>query len=695
MIPDSAPLHPGYPTPQPLLAPARLCDNAGDLDKLNERQREAVRHSAGPLLVLAGAGSGKTRVIAHKIVHLIERRGAAPERIVAITFTNKAAREMRERVDGLAPGAESRPWISTFHRLGLRILRAELDACGYRPGFSIFDAADCAGLLADLMRREQPGSDIPVPRVQQCISSWKVALTPPERVANADLTPAHALSARCYARYCEALMTFNAVDFDDLITRPVEFLRGNSDALARWRAEIDYLLVDEYQDTNASQYELVKLLVGGHQRLTAVGDDDQSIYAWRGARPENLGQLSGDFPELKVVKLEQNYRSSGIILNAANALIAHNPHLYEKRLWAEHGVGDKIRVFACTTEHDEASRIAADIMHCRLLQRRVYSDFAVMLRSNHQARLFEHAFRERNIPYVLSGGRSFFDYSEIKDCICYLRLLANSCDDNALLRVINTPRRAIGPQTVKTLVETAARINTDLCSTAMSEAFADGVSPLVLKRVWKFTDWLSDFQRDCAASRPSQAFAQLLKDIAYEDWLEAGADTDNDAKRRKENLVELTRWIERIEQADPSRTIADVVAALTLFDIAERQDAERDSDAVALTTLHAAKGLEFQRVFLAGFEEGLLPHHSCSDDDAIEEERRLAYVGITRAQRTLTITFSRSRKRYGQIDLCEPSRFLDELPTEDLVWDGQPDEDNDSRETGRGTLAHLKRSLTT
>ena len=665
------------------------------MDTLNEQQREAVRHSTGPLLVLAGAGSGKTRVIAHKIIDLIGRRGADPEHIAAITFTNKAAREMRDRVNGLLSGAKCRPWISTFHRLGLRILKAGPEACGYRRGFSIFDAADCAGLLSDLMRREQPGSDIPVQQVQRCISSWKFDLTDPERVINADLTPAHALSARCYARYCEALMTFNAVDFDDLIMRPVEYLQTDAQALKRWQAEIDYLLVDEYQDTNASQYALVKLLVDGHQRLTAVGDDDQSIYAWRGARPENMQQLAIDFPKLKVVKLEQNYRSSGIILNAANELIAHNPHLYPKRLWAEHGFGDKVRVTTCTTEHDETDRIAADILHRRLLHGHGYSDFAVLLRSNHQARLFEHTFRERNIPYVLSGGRSFFDYSEVKDCICYLRVLGNLSDDNALLRVINTPRRAIGPQTVKTLVESASQTEQDLISASFGEAFVARVSPLVLKRVRNFTGWLRDFERDYASSAPSEAFIQLLKDTAYEDWLQDSSDTEKDAERRKENLGELKRWIKRIEQADQSRTIADVVAALTLFDIAERKDSERDVDAVVLTTLHAAKGLEYPHVFLAGFEENLLPHRTSIDDDTIEEERRLAYVGITRAQRTLTITFCRSRRRYGQIELCEPSRFLDELPPEDLAWDGQIENAEENRETGRGTLDNLKRSLKT
>jgi ATP-dependent DNA helicase Rep len=665
------------------------------LEKLNDRQREAIHHSDGPVLVLAGAGSGKTRVIAYKIAHLIDRCDVEPAQIAAITFTNKAAREMRERVHGLLGGGDRRPWISTFHRLGLEILGAECAQLGYRPGFSIFDAADCAGLLSDLLRRDQPGSDIPVERVQQCISAWKFAMVRPQQVMEENPSPAAALAARCYAGYCDALMTYNAVDFDDLIMRPVELLRADEGVLGRWRERIDCLLVDEYQDTNSAQYELVKLLVGQHQRLTAVGDDDQSIYGWRGAQPENMQQLAVDFPRIKVIKLEQNYRCSGIILNAANALIANNPHVHEKRLWSEHGFGDKIRVIVCKTEHDESERIANDILHRRLLHGYHFSDFAVLLRGNHQARLFEHAFRERDIPYVLSGGRSFFDYAEVKDCVCYLRLLANPSDDNALLRVINTPRRAIGPQTVKILVETAAATKRDLVSTSLDEAFAERVSPQVLKRVRRFTAWLRDFQQQAQANTPADAFAQLLKDISYDDWLEQGAETEQDAERRKDNVAELVRWIKRIHNADSSRTIADVVAALTLFDIADRQEADEQIDGVQLATLHAAKGLEYPHVFLAGFEENLLPHRSSIDDGSVEEERRLAYVGITRAKRTLSITFSRSRKRYGQIEICEPSRFLEELPAEELAWGGDSDETGRDLETGRGTLENLKRMLKT
>ena len=665
------------------------------MNKLNQRQREAVRHIDGPLLVLAGAGSGKTGVIAHKIEYLIKQHEVPPQRIAAITFTNKAAREMRDRVKLLLGKRQGAPWISTFHTLGLRIMRTESALLGYRPGFSILDSGDCANLLADLMRRDQPGGEHSVGEVQHQISAWKFALIPPTRVEQGELTPAQKLALRCYAPYCEALRAFNAVDFDDLIIAPVGLLRDDAQALARWRERIDYLLVDEYQDTNLSQYELVKLLASGHGRLTVVGDDDQSIYAWRGARPENLLQLATDFPALKVVKLEQNYRCSGIILKAANALIAHNPHVYPKTLWCDHGFGDKIRVISRGSEHDEVEWLANDILHRRLVHSLRYADFAVLMRSNHQARLFEHAFRERAIPYVLSGGRSFFDYTEIKDCVCYLRLLANPSDNNALLRVINTPRRALGPQTVKVLVEVAALGNGSLSDAALDAEFAARVSPLTLKRVRAFVDWLLAFQRDHAESPPPVAFAQLLADIGYDEWLEQTAETPTDAERKRNNVAELARWIKRIHEAEESRTTADVVAALTLFDIADRKDEDHDSDAVALTTLHAAKGLEYPHVYLAGFEENLLPHRTSIAEDTIEEERRLAYVGITRAKRTLSLSFCRSRKRFGQTESVEPSRFLAELPQDELAWDGVPMDVGANRLAGRGTLDSLKRMLKT
>ena len=654
-----------------------------------------MRHIDGPLLVLAGAGSGKTGVIAHKIEYLIKQREVPPERISAITFTNKAAREMRERVASLLGRKGKSPWISTFHTLGLRIMRSECALLGYRAGFSILDSGDCANLLADLMRRDQPGSDISVGEIQYQISGWKYALIAPEQVVATDFTPAQKLALRCYGPYCEALRAFNAVDFDDLIIAPVGLLRADEAALMRWRERIDYLLVDEYQDTNLSQYELVRLLAGGHGRLTVVGDDDQSIYAWRGARAENMVQLASDFPALKVVKLEQNYRCSGIILKAANALIANNPHIYPKTLWCEHGFGDKIRVVSRASEHDEVEWLANDILHRRLVHSLRYADFAVLMRSNHQARLFEHAFRERAIPYVVSGGRSFFDFSEIKDCVCYLRLLANPSDNNALLRVINTPRRAIGAATVKVLAEVAALSGGSLAEAALDAEFAARVSPLTLKRTRAFIDWLNDFQRLHAESPPPAAFAQLLTDVGYDDWLAQIAETPADAERKRNNLAELAKWIKRIYEAEESRTTADVVAALTLFDIADRKDEDKDTDAVALTTLHAAKGLEYPHVYLAGFEENLLPHRNSIAADTIDEERRLAYVGITRAKRTLSLSFCRSRKRFGQTETVEPSRFLAELPQDELAWDGVPMDVGANRVAGRGTLDSLKRMLKT
>lgn len=663
--------------------------------QLNAEQREAVRYVDGPLLVLAGAGSGKTGVIAHKIAHLVDKTGLAPERIVAITFTNKAASEMRERVGALLGKRDAKPWISTFHTLGLRILREEYAALGYRRGFSILDAGDCANLLADLMRRDQPGTDIAVYAVQQAISGWKSAMLPPDALDAGKLEPARALAARCYAAYCETLVTYNAVDFDDLISGPVGLLSGNADLLEKWRREVDYLLVDEYQDTNLSQYALVRLLCGERGQLTAVGDDDQSIYAWRGARPENIDELARDFADLRVIKLEQNYRSSGIILKVANTLIAHNPHTHEKKLWSENGFGEKVRVMPSASEHDEVEKIANDILHRRLIKGISFADFAVLLRSNHQARLFEHAFRERDIPYVLSGGRSFFDFAEIKDCVCYLRLLANPDDNNALLRVINTPRRAIGTRSVATLVEVAAETGQSLLRTARSAAFAERVSAAVAKRVAGFADWMVALAEHAAGEAPLDAFRTLLSDIDYDDWLAQTSDDEAAAERRRENVGELKRWIERIHQADSSRDIADVVAALTLFDIADRQQNDDAPDGVALATLHAAKGLEYPHVYLAGFEENLLPHRSSIEADTVEEERRLAYVGITRARKTLSLSFARTRKRFGEILDCGPSRFLDELPADELAWEGVTVDAESNRETGRGTLDSLKKLLET
>lgn len=661
---------------------------------LNPRQREAIRYVDGPLLVLAGAGSGKTRVITEKITSLIKRGVAAPERIAAITFTNKAANEMRTRLN--RKRNEPSPWISTFHTLGLRILRKDFERAGYRKGFSIVDSKDCENLVADILRRSSANDMPEIRAIMSRISAFKSALMTPELALKSEHPdPISRIAAACYAQYDDALMAFNSVDFDDLIMRPVTLLRDHTDVAAYWRNEIRYLLVDEYQDTNLSQYELVKLLVEESGQFTVVGDDDQSIYAWRGARPENLVQLQSDFPALKLIKLEQNYRSVGAVLNAANHLIAHNPHVFEKKLWSERGYGDKIRVNGARDEHDEVSYITNQILHERMMKGRRFSDYAVLFRSNHQARLFERAFREREIPYVLSGGRSFFDYTEVKDIVCYLRLIANPDDDNALLRVINTPRRSIGLSSVKQLVALAGTHALRLVEAGTTTALTAQLPKRAAKNVGEFFTWLSSMHR-AAEHEPAAAIArQIVADIEYRDWVEQTSETEADAKRRLDNVEELLSWIERIQENDAEKSMQDIVAALTLFDIVERKDDGDVGDNVALMTLHAAKGLEFPHVYLAGMEENILPHKSSIEQDTIEEERRVAYVGITRAQLTLTLSFARSRRRYGQTEACEPSRFIAELPADDLAWSGQSESTAEGRVAGRETLSSLKQMLQT
>ena len=503
------------------------------------------------------------------------------------------------------------------------------------------------------------------------------------------------LTAACYSQYDEALRAFNAVDFDDLIMLPAIRLRDDAAARAHWQDEIRYLLVDEYQDTNSSQYELVRLLVGKQGRFTVVGDDDQSIYAWRGARPENLAALRDDFPELKVIKLEQNYRSVGIVLNVANHLISNNPHLFEKRLWSERGYGEKIRVNAAKDEHDEVAFIANEILHERKIGGRDFSSYAVLFRSNHQARLFEGAFRERDIPYVLSGGRSYFDYTEIKDVICYLRLIANPDDDNALLRIVNTPRRSIGLGTIKKLTAHAREQGLRLAAAGSDARFIDQLSPRVAKGVETFFSWVAQTHRAADSEAPATIAAQIVSDISYRDWIEQTSESEADALRRIENVEDLIGWITRIQSDAPNKSIQDIVAALTLFDIAERKEDEEIGDRVALMTLHAAKGLEFPHVFLAGMEENILPHKSSIEEETIEEERRVAYVGVTRAQISLTLSFARSRRRYGQIMACEPSRFIAELPADDLRWIGDSEGGATDRAAGEKTLSTLKQMLQT
>ena len=661
------------------------------MQDLNPSQKEAAHYTDGPLLVLAGAGSGKTRVITRKIAHLVEKVGFEPRHITAVTFTNKAAREMKARVGELLKGKSARGLsISTFHTLGLNILRKEHRLLGYKPGFSIFDAQDSEGLLKELLRKSS-GDDEVAATYQWRISGWKNEMISPEQamaLAEDDLAMR---TAMLYAQYQRSLKAYNAVDFDDLILLPVQLFEDEHEVLDRWQNRIRHLLVDEYQDTNLCQYQLVKQLVGVRQALTVVGDDDQSIYAWRGARPENLIRLKEDFPRLKVVKLEQNYRSSARILKAANRLIANNPHVFEKRLWSELGPGEPLRVMSCKNETHEVEKVVSEINHLRLTKKTPFGDTAILYRGNHQARLFETALRQHDIPYFLSGGTSFFSRNEIKDVMAYLRLLANPDDDTAFLRIVNTPRREIGPTTLERLGNYATTRGIGMLAACEELGLEQVIEGRPLERVRSFASWAREYQHSAEVNHPVNTVRQLLNDINYEGWIYDKASSDKVAERRWGNVLELVEWLDRLHKGDHvGESLAEMVRHLTLQDVLDRQSEESSDDRVSLMTLHASKGLEFPHVFLVGMEEELLPHKSSIEEDNIEEERRLAYVGITRAQRTLTLSFAQKRRKYGEITPCEPSRFLQELPEEDLNWEGQESELSKDEKQGRGN-AHLAR----
>ncbi len=660
------------------------------MSKLNPHQNEAVRYTSGPLLVLAGAGSGKTRVITNKIAYLIEQCGISPRHITAVTFTNKASREMKSRVGSLLKGVDTQDLsISTFHTLGLNILRRECSLAGLRPGFSIYDAQDAETLLKELLRKTDNGEDESARSRLWRISGWKSEQISPGQALSQAQDEEESQTARLYAEYQRAMLAYNAVDFDDLIRLPTEILRQHPKALERWQNRIRHLLVDEYQDTNNCQYELVRLLVGKLTPFTAVGDDDQSIYAWRGARPENLGRLKEDFPRLKVVKLEQNYRSSGRILRSANQLIKNNPHLFEKKLWSELGPGDPIRILECKNELHEAQKVVSEILHHRFTKGTRHGDYAILYRGNHQARIFEKVLRENSIPYFLSGGTSFFSRTEIKDLMAYLRLLANPDDDAAFLRIVNIPRREIGPSTLEKLSRYAQKRKITLLQ-ACGEL---GLEQLLAKRAQEkllvFSQWINRFHQRTESDNPASIARDLIREAGYEDWLRETSSSDQAAERRMENLADLIKWLDTLHKGEhEGKTLAEIISHLTLMDMLENQDGEEENNQVHLMTLHSAKGLEFPHVFLVGMEEELLPHRASIEENNIEEERRLAYVGITRAQRTLTITFASKRKQFGELIRCEPSRFLEELPEEDLLWEGRNSALSPEEKQERGT-AHL------
>lgn len=653
-------------------------------DSLNPAQLEAVHHLGGPCLVLAGAGSGKTRVITHKIARLLQA-GYEPGQIAAITFTNKAAAEMRERAKALVgPRAAKNLVVSTFHSLGVRILRAEGARLGLKEQFSILDSDDVLGILKDA----GGSSDNALARRWQ----WAISLWKNQGLNSAQVEPANddeRVAQRVMQRYEERLAAYQSVDFDDLIGLPYRLLQRDDEARATWQNTLRYVLVDEYQDTNAIQYEMLKLLSGERAMFTAVGDDDQSIYGWRGATIDNLRRLPQEFPQLKVIPLEQNYRSTGHILRAANMVIGNNPKLFEKKLWSAFGDGEPVKVVECDNEEHEAERAVARIQALRAAGGQVeLKDFAILYRANHQARVFEQALRKANLPYKVSGGQSFFDRAEIRDLCAWLRLLVNNDDDPAFLRAVTTPKRGIGHQTLASLGEFAGKWKTSLYEALFAESLASTLSTRAIGSLHEFGRYVNDLEyraRHTVGAEDAKALLLgWLKDIAYEKHLYDGEESEKLAAARWSNVMDFIDWIARrcggeIENdgvatfETEKKSVLDVAQTISvIISLAERGD---DQNVVTLSTLHAAKGLEWPHVLLAGINEGLLPFRSEDEDmtaERLEEERRLMYVGITRARTTLAVNTLRRRKRGREYIQGKPSRFIGEMKLDEIVAKEDP-----------------------
>ncbi len=650
---------------------------------MNPAQMAAVQHLHSPCLVLAGAGSGKTRVITQKIARLMQPGDGAdlaPSQIGAITFTNKAAAEMRDRVKQLVgPRAASKLLVCTFHSLGVRLLREDGECLGLKPQFSILDADDVTSILRDAGAT----TDAKLARSWQWqISLWK----------NMGLSSGHALStaqsdedviaAKIMKLYEERLLAYQAVDFDDLISLPLKLLAEHEKVRSKWQRQLRHVLVDEYQDTNATQYDLLKLLVGPDGIFTAVGDDDQSIYGWRGATLDNLKRLPQDFPSLQVIPLEQNYRSTSAILRAANNVIQLNPKLFQKTLWSDLGEGEPVRLAECDNEEHEAERAVVRIQAIRSgdasgTQACDWNHFAILYRANHQARPFEQALRRANIPYKVSGGQSFFDKAEIKDLCAWLRLLINNDDDPAFLRAATTPKRGIGHQTLGTLGEFAGQWKVSLFEALFSESLAASLNARALATLHEFGRCVNDLEyraRQTFGAEDAKAFLlEWLKDIGYEQHLYDNEDNEKIAAARWTNVLDFVDWVAKrcggqiendggMTTEAEKKSVIDVAQTISLITSLAERNAEQN--VVTLSTLHASKGLEWPHVVLAGVNEGTLPFSREEGDitpQQVEEERRLMYVGITRARLSLSVSVLKRRKKGREYVQATPSRFIAEM----------------------------------
>ncbi len=647
------------------------------MHQLNSKQQAAVEHTETPLLVLAGAGSGKTRVITQKIANLIQR-GYASKNIVALTFTNKAAKEMKARVTSIIDKKDARQLtICTFHTLGLKILRQDYQHFGFRRSPTIFDFSDCLTVMKEIIKNQDNLKESEI--ILHQISTWKNNLidenTAPSHIVDEQTT----LAAACFKEYSKMMRAYNAVDFDDLILLPSKLFIEKPDVLDKWQNKIQYLLVDEYQDTNDAQYQLIKQICRFRKAFTVVGDDDQSIYAWRGAQPENLQKLQDDFDTLKVIKLEQNYRSTKNILNAANQLIANNPHMFKKNLWSNLAEGEKLDVLPCINPEDEADRITSDIISNKFQNKCRYGDVAILYRSNHQSRALEKSLRTHNIPYLISGGQSFFERKEVKDITAYLRLLINPDDDAAFLRIINVPRREIGAKLLEKIAHYAGSRQTCLISASCELGLQSQLSERQQKKLSQFTNWFQAKQRALETVDPVFLINEILDDLDYQSWISETSGNQKAAEKCWKNVMDLVGWIERIHKKneddiendtqDKESNLKDIVSKMLILDIISKNTEEKDTESVQLSTMHAAKGLEFPYVYIVGMEEDVLPHSNSTEPEQIQEERRIAYVAITRAKKKLTLSYTKRKQTYQESVKVEPSRFLSELPRELLNWD--------------------------
>ncbi|WP_164139267.1 UvrD-helicase domain-containing protein [Stenotrophomonas maltophilia] len=629
---------------------------------LNPPQAAAVLHIEGPLLVLAGAGSGKTRVIVEKIAHLIGSGRYPARRIAAITFTNKSAKEMRERVaKRLREQDADEVTICTFHALGLKFLQIEHAAVGLKRGFSIFDADDAAAQIKDLMYGAKPDD---IEDMKNLVSRAKNAGLSPEQAMAAARSNREKEAASVYERYQLRLTAFNAVDFDDLIRLPVQILEENPEIALAWRERIGYLLVDECQDTNDAQYRLLKQLAGDKGNFTCVGDDDQSIYAWRGANPENLQQMGRDYPALEIIKLEQNYRCSNRVLRAANALIANNPHEHLKKLWSDQADGERIRVWECRNSEHEAEKVAAEIAFVAQSRNVPWSDFCILFRGNFQSRPLEKAMQLLRIPYHLTGGTMFLERQEVKDTLAWLRLLVNPDDDTAFMRAVQSPKRDVGAGTLAKLAELAQEKDMPMAQAAEAIGALQQLPPRAANSLARFTDILRDLRAQTRQVTSGDMIRKVAKESGLLSELRQQAKEEASYQRRANNIEELAQWF---EGGPRGATAADLAGQLALL---SRSDKDEGGNQVRMMTMHASKGLEFPYVFIVGCEDGVLPHQVSLDEGNLQEERRLLYVGITRAKIQLWMSYSKLTRKFGEHVRLKPSRFFEEIPAEEIQRDG-------------------------